>query len=415
MEPSKKEIPVSIEDFKELIDGNNYYIDKTDLIEATFHENAVLYTRPRRFGKTLNMSMLYYFYSMHETKNRYLFDGLRISSSAEALKHQNQYPVIFLSLKDISDSDFPSAMESFADIIRETFSRFPELQSSSKLSKHEKDKLDLFLSSSASFVDLKNSLRFLTECLYKHHGAKSVILIDEYDVPLNKAWTYSYYDEMCEFIRSMFSRALKSNMYLKKTILTGCLRISKESIFTGLNNLKVCSISDTSSSEYFGFTQQEIDDLYTSFGFADKLWLVKKWYDGYRFGRTEIYNPWSALMYLDNLINDSEAEPEAYWANSSENAIILECLKNSSPQTRQEFDDLIHGKSIVKPIREELTYREISNPANIYSFLLLTGYLKSIGKTDRRQNELMIPNLEVRTIYEDQFQSYFEYIIGQMK
>lgn len=415
MKTAAKKIPVGIEDFKKLIEGGFYYVDKTDFIEETLAENIVLYTRPRRFGKTLNMSMLYYFYSMQEKDNHSLFDGLKISRSNEAARHQNQYPVIFLTLKDISDRDFSSALEGFSSLISDVFSEFWELADSDKLLENEKKMFKQYMQGTADSIQLKKSLLFLTKCLYKHFGKPAVVLIDEYDVPLNKAWENGYYDEMCEFIRSLFSLVLKSNKYLEKAVLTGCLRISRESIFTGLNNLTVRSVSDLGSASYFGFTQQEINELYTAYGFANKLPLVKKWYDGYRFGRLEIYNPWSTLQYLHDLIRDSEAQPQAYWANSSGNAIVMNYIRNAGVQTRQEFEDLIHGKSVIKPIREELTYREMENPANIYSFLLLTGYLKSIGKKDGRQNELMIPNQEVREIYEEQFSLYFENLIGRTK
>lgn len=415
METIQKNIPIGIEDFKELIDGEYYYVDKTDLIQDSLKEKVVLYTRPRRFGKTLNMSMLYYFYSMQEAENRYLFDGLKISKSKEALKQQNQYPVIFLSLKDMDQKSFEKSVKTYSKCLQMLLRNYPDLLVSDRLDPELKEQLSDYKAGRADADSLQDSLLILSECLYRHYGQKAVILIDEYDVPLNGAWRDGYYDEMCQFTRSLLSKGLKSNPYLQKAILSGCLRISKESIFAGLNNMTVRSISDVGSAPYFGFTQQEINDLYSRYGFSDKLFMVKKWYDGYHFGKLEIYNPWSTLQYLNDLIRDPDAEPQAYWSNTSGNDIVLDYIENSGTQRRQEFEELIQGKSILKPILEELTYREMDDPDNIYSFLLLTGYLKSIEKKGRDINELMIPNLEVREIYEKQFRLYFQKLTGRIK
>lgn len=411
MSQELKNIPAGVEDFKELIDGNYYYIDKTDFIRDTFSGKAVLYTRPRRFGKTLNMSMLNYFYSIKHKENRYLFDGLKISQIQDAERCQNQYPVIFLSFKDVQGDNFEDALYKYSSRLYILLQNYPELFESNKLSRFDKQRLEKYLNAETSSRQLSDSLEFLSMCLYKHYGKKVIILIDEYDVPLNSAWDNGYYEGMVSFIRSLFSQALKTNDFLEKAILTGCLRISKESIFTGLNNLVVHSITDDESASAFGFTQEEINRLYTAYGLSDHLDIVKEWYDGYRFGSIDIYNPWSTLLYLSHLLVNPLRPPETFWANTSGNSIVMDYISKAGRQRKEEFADLISGTPVQKPIRESLTYRDLKDPENIYSFLFLTGYLKRIDNTETGPYKLLIPNKEVKEIYINQFNEYFKRLL----
>ncbi|WP_162607227.1 AAA family ATPase, partial [Thomasclavelia spiroformis] len=295
-----------IENFKELLDNNYYYVDKTKLIEDVLSDKVTLYTRPRRFGKTLNMSMLYYFFSNKEKENAYLFDGLYISKQQEAKSYQNQYPVIFLSLKDMQSLNMEEQKKQFADIIKINILKNIELLDSKNIYETDKEVLNNLMFLNGDDVQLKNSLKTLSRCLYNHYHKKVIILIDEYDVPLQSAYNNGYYDEMVDFLRSMFSSALKTNDALERGILTGCLRISKESIFTGLNNFTVRNITDKEASDCFGFTQKEIDDLLKYYDLIEKRPEIKDWYDGYLFGKTEIYNPWSALNYIKKLLSDDQ-------------------------------------------------------------------------------------------------------------
>lgn len=414
MDAQLKRVPVGIENFKEIIDNDFLYVDKTDFIKDTFDEKVALYTRPRRFGKSLNMSMLYYFYALQEKENSYLFDGLKISESEEAKKHQNQYPVIRLSFKDVKWSKFDSAKKALATQISRACDKFPALENSDKLNSSEKE---LFLQYRDNKVSdpvlISDALWNLSKFLYKHYGKKTVILIDEYDVPLNTAWEHGFYEEMLDLIRALFSQGLKTNEYLEKGLLTGCLRISKESIFTGMNNLRIRTFSGWRSASSFGFTAEEVERIFTMRGGADKLPLVKKWYDGYRFGPYEIYNPWSVLMYLDDLTDDPEIEPVSYWANSSGNDIVTTYIREANESRILDFQELTKGNSVSVKIKEDLTFREMANPDNIYSFLYLTGYLKKIGDSSiKGESELVIPNLEVTEIYDSHFKEYFKEVFS---
>lgn len=403
-----KLLPTGIENFKTMIDKSAYYVDKTNFIEDVLSEQVVLYTRPRRFGKTLNMSMLYYFFSIKEKENAYLFDGLNISKNKEALKHQNKYPTIFISLKEMKSLTFDAQISSFSNVIYELLEKNLEILSSDQLSDTTKDILNKLHNRSSSAEDLKISLRVITNALYTYYQQKVIVLIDEYDVPLQAAYQNNYYEEMVEFLRSVFSSALKTNDALEKGVMTGCLRISKESIFTGLNNFTAYSVLNNISSESFGFTGLEVKQLLKAYNLSEKMDEVKEWYDGYQFGNKEIYNPWSTLMYVKNITQDVSFKPISFWANTSGNDLVVKYIQNGDKKLRKEFDALMNGQSLIKYIKPELTYREMDNINNIYSFLLLTGYLKVIKDRGENQYELVIPNKEVYEIYKQSFMSYFE-------
>lgn len=394
-----KLLPTGIENFKTMIDKSAYYVDKTNFIEDVLNEQVVSYTRPRRFGKTLNMSMLYYFFSIKEKEKAYLFDGLNISKNKDVLKVQNKYPTIFISLKEMKSLTFDAQISSFSNVIYELLEKNLEILSSDQLSDTTKDILNKLHNRSSCIDDLKISLRVITNALYTYYHQKVIVLIDEYDVPLQAAYQNNYYEEMVEFLRSVFSSTLKTNDALEKGVMTGCLRISKESIFTGLNNI---------SSEFFGFTELEVKQLLKDYNLSEKMDEVKEWYDGYQFGNKEIYNPWSTLMYVKNITQDVSFKPISFWANTIGNDLVVKYIQNGDKKLRKEFDVLMNGQSLIKYIKPELTYREMDNINNIYSFLLLTGYLKVIKDRGENQYELVIPNKEVYEIYKQSFMSYFE-------
>ena len=403
-----KLLPTGIENFKTMIDKSAYYVDKTNFIEDVLNEQVVSYTRPRRFGKTLNMSMLYYFFSIKEKENSYLFDGLNISKNKNALKVQNKYPTIFISLKEMKSLTFDAQISSFSNVVYELLDKNLEILSSDQLSDTTKDILNKLHNRSSCVEDLKISLRVITNALYAYYQQKVIVLIDEYDVPLQAAYQNNYYEEMVEFLRSVFSSALKTNDALEKGVMTGCLRISKESIFTGLNNFTAYSVLNNISSESFGFTESEVKQLLKDYNLSEKMDEVKEWYDGYQFGNNEIYNPWSTLMYVKNITQDVSFKPISFWANTSGNDLVVKYIQNGDKKLRKEFDLLMNGQSLIKYIKPELTYREMDNINNIYSFLLLTGYLKVIKDRGENQYELVIPNKEVYEIYKQSFMSYFE-------
>lgn len=402
-----KLIPTGIENFKTLIDKNAYYIDKTNFISEVLNEQVALYTRPRRFGKTLNMSMLYYFFSNKEKENSYLFDGLNIQHNSEAMKHQNQYPVIFLSLKEMTNLSYERQLNAFSNIIYELLEKNLELLESDHLTDITKNKLNSLHSETASIEDLSTSLRIISQAMFAHYHEKVIILIDEYDVPMQAAYQNDYYDKMVDFLRSVFSSSLKTNDALEKGIMTGCLRISKESIFTGLNNFSSYSILDNIANECFGFTTKEVEQLLSDYQLSQSMNEVREWYDGYRFGDLEIYNPWSTLSYVKYRIRDVSFRPVSFWANTSSNSIVMQYIQSGDRRLRNEFEQLMNGQSIIKDIKAELTYREMDNINNIYSFLLLTGYLKAINDLGDYRYELVIPNREVYEIYRQSFMSYF--------
>ena len=399
-------LPIGIENFKELIDKDYYYVDKTLFIRDVLKQKVALYTRPRRFGKTLNMSMLYYFFSIRQMENAYLFNGLKISEHEKAMLYQNRYPVIFLSLKDMKDISFQDQLNSFQIILSEIISKNEELLTSEYLDEMDRNLLKQYKAGTVNKAQLQNGLRFLSMCLEKHWRQKVILLIDEYDVPLQSAYLNGYYDEMVNFLGKIFSAALKTNDALEKGILTGCLRIAKESIFTGLNNFNVYSIYDDQSCSRFGFTPEETMKLLKDFNAKTYELTVKDWYDGYLFANQEIYNPWSVLKYMLNITQGND-EPASFWANTSGNDIIYRYIQQSTAEMKQDFDILSNGGRIEKVIKSELTYREMDNIENIYSFLLFTGYLKAIRKTAVNIYQLEIPNKEIRYIYTTIFEEWF--------
>ena len=403
-----KLIPTGIENFKELIDKDYYYVDKTNLIVNIINEKVVLYTRPRRFGKTLNMSMLYYFFSIKEKDNAYLFNHLNISKNKDTLEYQNKYPTIFISLKDMKNSSYEKQMNRFKEVICLCAKNFLELLNSDVLLDSEKKLFQKYVDNETQDNELERALFNISYFLYKHYHQKVIILIDEYDVPLQSAYQNNYYDEMVEFLRNVFSSALKTNDALEKGIMTGCLRISKESIFTGLNNFTSYSILNNIGNEYFGFSENEVKQLLEDYQLSSYIDEVKEWYDGYLFGNTEIYNPWSTLMYVKNKIQDQSFKPVSFWANTSGNDLVVNYIQNGSDELHEEFEQLIQGQSLTKYIKPELTYREMDNINNIYSFLLLTGYLRVIEDLGENKYKLAIPNKEVYEIYKQSFMSYFE-------
>jgi len=410
-----KRISTGVEDFKEIIDDNYYYIDKTMFIKDIVNEKFALYTRPRRFGKTLNMSMLYYFFSINEKDNAYLFDDLEVSKDQEAMKHQNQYPVIYITLKDMKGTSYDEQIDSFSDIITDLYDQHHYIEDSNHVTRAMKNKFTKIYEGQGTKANLKNSLKILSTCLYQHFHKKVIILIDEYDVPLSDAYSNGYFEVMSKFISGVFSAGLKTNKYIEKGAFTGCLRISKESIFTGLNNFNVYSITENRSSDRFGFTLNEVQNLCHYYSIDDKIDIIKEWYDGYLFGNTEIYNTWSVLKYIDQVMQ-SIYEPISFWANTSGNDIVKEYIEKSDSQLHDEFELLIQGEYIEKQISPELTYREMDRISNIYSFLLFTGYLKIHKIIDRSRNiyELEIPNKEIREIYINIFNEWFnDYTIAR--
>ena len=354
--------------------------------------------------------MLSYFFSIKEKENAYIFDNLRIIKDHEIKSHQNRYPVIFISLKDMKDIAFANQLDAFKGIISEYIGNNSELLNSEKLDSVDLETLARYRKGNVSKAELKKSLRFISQCLKKHYNEKVILLLDEYDVPLQNAYLNGYYEETADFLGGIFSAALKTNDALEKGVLTGCLRIAKESIFTGLNNFKVDSIFDEVSSQRFGFTQSEIDPLLQAYHAEEYKAVIKEWYDGYQFGGCDVYNPWSVLMYMDRLLNSSRKEPESFWANTSGNEIIYRYVKEANPLMREEFDVLASGGMIEKPIKDDLTYREMDQINNVYSFLLYTGYLKVVScvNEEEKRYRLMIPNKEIKRVYVSIFREWFD-------
>ena len=395
-----------IEDFKKLIVANAVYADKTNFIKEVMSKDVVLYTRPRRFGKTLNMSMLYYFFSNQEDSFN-LFKDLNIAKDAEAMKHLNKYPVISISLKELSNRSFDNSISHFKSLISSYIDKNQYLLTSENISEVNRNKILKLYDETGDIADYQQSLKLLSDCLYTHFNEEVIILIDEYDVPLRYAHQYGYYDDMLDFIRSLFSSALKTNNYLYKGIMTGCLRIAKESVFTGLNNFETDSMLNKNREAYFGFTEDEVKSILDEYDMPEKFKDIKDWYDGYLFGDKEVYNPWSTLKYIKESYSQDITEPVSYWANTSGNDIIYDYIKNDTGGLRKQFEMLTNGETLKKYINEQLTYRDLDNPDNIFSFLLSTGYLKATGKNSDGNYNLVIPNKEVRKIYLDSFNEYF--------
>ena len=417
-------LPVGIDDFRKLRESHFYYVDKTRLIEQLLlnWSEVTLFTRPRRFGKTLNMSMLKSFFDIGTDKA--LFDGLYISGNKELCdEYMGKYPVIFLSLKGVEGLTYEEAFEAFARIMGKEVNRVSFLADSDKLTQIEREQykgLTIMKNGRLAFDKEKliSSLQLLSQLLYKHYGKKVVILIDEYDVPLDKAFQNGYYNEMVSLIRGLFGQALKTNEFLQFAVLTGCLRISKESIFTGLNNFKVMSITDSRFDEQFGFTDEEVRKLLSDYGMDSHFDEVKEWYDGYHFGRADVYCPWDVINHADHLRDDSDAKPQTYWINSSGNSLVRRLINRADSSTKDEIERLIAGEAIEKVIRQDLTYDEIENSIdNIWSVLFTTGYLTKIGEVKLPDSEsyaymLVIPNKEVREVFVLQIQEWFKAVVA---
>lgn len=417
-------LPVGIDDFRKLRESHFYYVDKTRLIEQLLlnWSEVTLFTRPRRFGKTLNMSMLKSFFDIGTDET--LFDGLYISGNKELCdEYMGKYPVIFLSLKGVEGLTYEEAFEAFVRIMGKEVNRVSFLADSDKLTQIEREQyegLTIMKNGRLAFDKEKliSSLQLLSQLLYKHYGKKVVILIDEYDVPLDKAFQNGYYNEMVSLIRGLFGQALKTNEFLQFAVLTGCLRISKESILTGLNNFKVMSITDSRFGEQFGFTDEEVKKLLSDYGMDSHFDEVKEWYDGYHFGRADVYCPWDVINHADHLRDDSDAKPQTYWINSSGNSLVRSLINRADSSTKDEIERLIAGEAIEKVIRQDLTYDEIENSIdNIWSVLFTTGYLTKIGEVKLADSEsyaykLVIPNKEVREVFVLQIQEWFKAVVA---
>lgn len=408
-------LPVGIDNFEKIRRNGFYYVDKTSLIEQLFSNwgEVNLFTRPRRFGKTLNMSMLKYFFEIGT--DRSLFDGLHISSNEKICsEHMGKYPVIFLSLKNAEGLNFDTAKYQMVELIAREAERFPFLAKDTNLSDRDREKyrvLTAFADGHYQMSDdvLYGSLQTLSELLYKHFNQKTVILIDEYDVPLDKAFQHGYYREMVALIRAMFGRALKTNEALGFAVLTGCLRVSKESIFTGLNNFKILSITDSRFDEQFGFTDEEVQRLLADYHLEARFSETKEWYDGYRFGNVDVYCPWDVINHIDRIKDDPNARPEAYWINTSGNDLVKRFVDKANRTTRNEIEQLIAGNAIEKTLRLDLTYDEIDNSIeNLWSVLFTTGYLTQTGMTEDGAYRLVIPNREICEVFKLQIQEWFK-------
>ena len=416
----KKKLPVGIENFREFFTEDFYYVDKTMFIKDLLQNwgKVNLFTRPRRFGKSLNISMLKYFFEIGSDTS--CFDGLKIMQEKALCKeYMGKFPVISISLKSVDGLKYESALAALRTVIGNEAGRFRFLHESSELDKDDKNSYDQLIlmetkgnskyaMSDAALID---SLRTLSQLLEKHYGRKTILLIDEYDVPLDKAFQAGYYDEMVSLIRNLLGNALKTNDSLYFAVLTGCLRISKESIFTGLNNLKVHTISDVRYDEYFGFTNSDVDELLEFYGLSSYKDMIRDWYDGYHFGDTDVYCPWDVINYCDELLADPGAEPENYWANTSGNDLIRRLLKKANQSTKSDVEQLINGETITKTIRQELTYREVEDSINnIWSVLYSTGYLTCRRRVPGKRMELALPNREVRELFIDLVKDWFEEI-----
>ena len=405
-----QKLPIGIENFKEMRKQDFYYVDKTGLIVDLLADwgKVNLFTRPRRFGKTLNMSMLASFFEVGADAS--LFGGLRVSEEKELCENYlGKFPVVFVSLKGVDGLTFEDAYARLRILIRNEALRLEVLRESGKLSMEEKNAYLRLVSENPEKTDITESLKLLCQLLEKHYGQKPILLIDEYDVPLDKAFLHGYYPQMIDLIRSMFGAALKTNDSLFFAVLTGCLRVSKESIFTGLNNLKTLSISNVKFNEYFGFTDEEVGRMLADYGLEAHQAEAREWYDGYRFGNQDVYCPWDIINYVNELRSDPEAEPKPYWMNTSGNDMVRRLIAKASDGTTQmEIERLIAGDTITKMINEQLTHSEIDeNLENIWSLLYMTGYLTVARKPSGGRYELRIPNREVREIFKSQVLKWF--------
>ncbi|MBR1866504.1 MAG: AAA family ATPase [Lachnospiraceae bacterium] len=414
-----KALPVGYDDFAHLMENELYYVDKTRMIKDLLDQRTMvnLFTRPRRFGKTLNMSMLQYFFENgwdiagKKMEYRHLFEGLEIASYGEKyMKHQGKYPVIFLTLKGAKQDTWEFSYDAMRKQIVSQFERHRFIMEDERLSMY-RERYMMLMTFKAEESWYRDAIAFLSQCLYTYFGEKVIILIDEYDVPLETAYFYGFYDRMVNFIRSLFESALKTNPYLEFAVLTGCLRVSKESIFTGMNNLKIYSILNEQYSGYFGFTDQEVLAMCEYYGLDKHYERIKEWYNGYRFGDTNVYNPWSVILQVDEYLSNLKAFPESHWANSSSNSIVREMIDRADRDTKDEIEQMIHGAQLEKQVHEDITYGEIyDNMENLWNFMFFTGYFKMESmRIEKRQRyvTLSIPNEEVRYIFESKIRDWF--------
>lgn len=408
-------LPVGIDDFEKIRRDGFYYVDKTRLIEQLLEGwgEVNLFTRPRRFGKTLNMSMLRSFFEIGTDPA--LFEGLYIAGNQKlCAEYMGKFPVVFLSLKGVEGLTFEKAKSKLTKLIGREAERFSFLKNSAQLTENEKERYGTLIKMEDGRYVMKeeileSSLQTLSELLFRHYGQKTIILLDEYDVPLDKAFQQGYYREMVSLLRALFGDALKTNSFLQFAVLTGCLRVSKESIFTGMNNFKVLSITDARFDERFGFTEEEVKKLLEAYGLELHLAETKEWYDGYRFGTADIYCPWDVINHVDRLIGEPEAEPQSYWINTSGNDLVKRFIHQANKTTRDEIERLIAGEAIEKRVRLELTYEEIDQSIdNLWSVLFTTGYLTQAGKRGEGGYRLVIPNREVREVYKLQIREWFQ-------
>ena len=419
----KKQIAIGVEDFKKIIDKDGYFVDKTLMIQSLIESQAMvtLFMRPRRFGKTLNQFMIRRFFEDERTRsgeridNGYLFDGLKVTACGEeVLQHQQQYPVIFLSLKSAKQPNFEEAYKKICRALAEEFRRHQYLLEGNSLADDQKIMFQKIMAEQADYSAYNDALKFLSECLWQYHGKNTIILIDEYDVPLENAYLEGFYDRMIQFIRSLFESALKTNPYLEKSVITGCLRISKESIFTGLNNLETDSVLHTRYADSFGFTEDEVKAMLAYYDLAAELPEVKRWYDGYLFNETEIYNPWSILKYANDRKDKVTKFALPYWSNTSSNSIVREMVGEADEMAKADLETLINDGTIEKPVHEDITYGDIhQSQDNLWNFLFFTGYLKKISERKDESGETLyltmaIPNTEIKTIYKNSIAYWFE-------
>ena len=411
MDIRKKKLPIGIEDFEKLRKEDFYYIDKTGLIKELLNNwgEVNLFTRPRRFGKSLNMSMLKYFFEPESDKS--IFEDLEIGRDRELCeKYMGKFPVISVSLKGINADSYEKACRMAAQIINGEARRLQYLLESPQLTQYDKDAFSVLLRDDMDEPSLCYSLKTLSELLQKHHDSKVILLIDEYDVPLAKAFEQGFYDKMVLLIRNLFEQVLKTNSSLQFAVLSGCMRISKESIFTGLNNLRVLSVADVDFDEYYGFTDEEVRNLLEYYQLSSSYGTIKEWYDGYRFGSVEVYCPWDVICYCSKLRTDRDARPENYWSNTSSNDAVRHFLQESDKgTTKREIERLVAGEVIAKEIHQELTYKDMYDSVeNIWSVLFTTGYLTQRGKPEGNSLQLAIPNMEIRKIFTTQIMDYFK-------
>lgn len=408
----KKALPIGVDNFRKIVEDGYYYVDKTMFIKELldFKGEVNLFTRPRRFGKTLNLSMLEYFFEdtrdeAENARNRELFQGMGIMEAGRSyVAEMGRYPVISLTLKSAKQPSFSSAYYKLKEEIADTFQRHSYVMECDGISEEAKRRFQEIADQKAGYDDYSSSLNFLSQCLYHVTGKHTILLIDEYDVPLENAYFRGFYKEMADFIRSLFESALKTNLCLQFAVITGCLRVSKESIFTGLNHIKIISVLDERYSEHFGFTQEEVLQMMEYYGVESRFPVMKEWYDGYRFGKAEVYNPWSVINFLYDLYADIRAFPRPYWANTSSNDIVKDLIARSTRETKEQIETLLSGKGVDIKVREEVTYEDMyGDGENLWKFLYFTGYLTKASASFKGRYVFLkarIPNTEVLTIYE---------------